>query len=718
MARNKREDNYDNENSSSVYGRDGLDNYNDNLSKQAVGSIFKNIDNGTETTYDDADDSVNVVIDTNFDIKNNRQRKQLVDNFFAKDEMDKKNSKPKQHFSRDLRRETTNKRPRQVMTDANSAFSKDDDTLAVKYVTRGNHQPLTPAMTARRKNVTMMESQRIPIITDEDIDAYKQEHKANKQQEYIEPEFEEKAHKEKVLAYANSNKETMPIDYDHYDEYVHSSSTTTDQKQIIEALKNEQYEKERALEDTLYRLSEENKRYRSIIETTNKQYKKDETPIMLAEEVDDYDYIEDDEFEVDNTSIKPQYDIEQYEESEDVQNQYENEQNIEDLQQLENIEQYEKEYEEVKQHTSHRLNKQKPFIPARNLTETNINKQSKLMIDEEFEDDFYDLESDTYVTKKTPHTTGEIKRINNTVATELSMDELDDFTFENYDTSDMEYLRNAIKERSKVQKMQNLDRKFEEFEKEHRDFGNRQKSQNPKQPRPKQPNPKQQRPVNTQQKNKSSKSDDYEYRTRRNPQPRPENINNTSRNEKLNTASRKINTQTKSKIKAVELDEGFDYAYENKAKQFAISFGANIVLAIALITMFTVNSIKTSEIKKEIETLQLTNQELITQNNKVTELQLELDYYKGLYEATEEGQASLSGNNSGNNTDEDIKDNTDDVDNNRPSAGSTYTVQAGDTLSKISKKVYNDSNQYHKIMTANNLTSDALTAGQVLIIPE
>ncbi len=713
MARNKKDENYDNENSSSVYGRDGIDNYNynDNLSKQAVGSIFENIDKGTETAYDDAQDTANIVIDTNFDIKNNRQRKQLVNDFFTKGEMEKKNRKSKEPINRDVKRESMSRRPRQVMTDANSAFARDDDTIAVKYVTRGNHQPLTPAMTAKRKNVTMMESQRIPIITDEEIDAYKKEHRT---------------HNEKVVAYANSNKETKPIDYDHYDEYIHSSSTTTDQREIIEALKNEQNEKERALENTLYRLSEENKRYRSIIETTNKQYKKNDAPIRLAteENAEHEEIVEYDEYEnIDGFKV---YNIE----DEDVDlEQFEDEQQLEadeyEVYEEEYADEYEEEYEpeyvedDVKQHTSHRLNKQKPFIPARNLTETHINKQNKNGIEE----DFYDLESDTYVTRKNHHTTGEIKRINSTVATEISLDELDDFAFDNYDTSDMEYLRNAIKERSQAQKMQNLDKQFEEFEKKHRDFGNRKSEQpmQPKQPRPKQGNPKQQRPSNPQQKSPKSKSDSYEYRTRRNPQPRPEQntshtASHTARNERLNTASRKMNTQTTSKIKTVELDEGYDYAYESKAKQFAVSLGGNIILLIALVTMFTVNSIKTSEIKKEIENLKFTNEELISQNNKVSEVQLELDYYKGLYEATEEGQASLVDNNTANSVDS--QDGEDKVEANKPAAGGTYTVQPGDTLSSISRKVYNDSSQYKKIMTANNLTSDSLSAGQVLIIPE
>jgi nucleoid-associated protein YgaU len=49
-----------------------------------------------------------------------------------------------------------------------------------------------------------------------------------------------------------------------------------------------------------------------------------------------------------------------------------------------------------------------------------------------------------------------------------------------------------------------------------------------------------------------------------------------------------------------------------------------------------------------------------------------------------------------------------------------HTVQKGDTLSKISKEVYGDANQYNKIFEANKpmLTSpDKIYPGQVLRIP-
>ena len=49
-----------------------------------------------------------------------------------------------------------------------------------------------------------------------------------------------------------------------------------------------------------------------------------------------------------------------------------------------------------------------------------------------------------------------------------------------------------------------------------------------------------------------------------------------------------------------------------------------------------------------------------------------------------------------------------------------YTVQSGDTLSKISKQFYGDANRYMKIFEANKdtlINPDKINAGQVLRIP-
>lgn len=52
--------------------------------------------------------------------------------------------------------------------------------------------------------------------------------------------------------------------------------------------------------------------------------------------------------------------------------------------------------------------------------------------------------------------------------------------------------------------------------------------------------------------------------------------------------------------------------------------------------------------------------------------------------------------------------------------GQTYTVQSGDTLSKISQQFFGDANQYQRIFEANKdkLSSpDKIQVGQVLTIP-
>jgi LysM repeat protein len=54
-------------------------------------------------------------------------------------------------------------------------------------------------------------------------------------------------------------------------------------------------------------------------------------------------------------------------------------------------------------------------------------------------------------------------------------------------------------------------------------------------------------------------------------------------------------------------------------------------------------------------------------------------------------------------------------------AARTYTVQAGDTLSKISKQFYGDANKYMRIFEANRdklKDPDKIQPGQELVIPE
>jgi len=49
----------------------------------------------------------------------------------------------------------------------------------------------------------------------------------------------------------------------------------------------------------------------------------------------------------------------------------------------------------------------------------------------------------------------------------------------------------------------------------------------------------------------------------------------------------------------------------------------------------------------------------------------------------------------------------------------TYTIQAGDNLSKISKLFYGNANQYMKIAQANNIADpNVIRAGATLVIPQ
>ena len=56
-----------------------------------------------------------------------------------------------------------------------------------------------------------------------------------------------------------------------------------------------------------------------------------------------------------------------------------------------------------------------------------------------------------------------------------------------------------------------------------------------------------------------------------------------------------------------------------------------------------------------------------------------------------------------------------------PAASRTYTVVAGDTLSKIAKREYGDFNKWDRIYQANRATiqkPSVIHPGQVLVIPE
>ncbi len=51
-------------------------------------------------------------------------------------------------------------------------------------------------------------------------------------------------------------------------------------------------------------------------------------------------------------------------------------------------------------------------------------------------------------------------------------------------------------------------------------------------------------------------------------------------------------------------------------------------------------------------------------------------------------------------------------------SGLTYSVQSGDTLSKIAKRFYGDANHYHQIAQASGISNpDQIDVGQELTLP-
>ena len=51
-------------------------------------------------------------------------------------------------------------------------------------------------------------------------------------------------------------------------------------------------------------------------------------------------------------------------------------------------------------------------------------------------------------------------------------------------------------------------------------------------------------------------------------------------------------------------------------------------------------------------------------------------------------------------------------------SGLTYTVESGDTLSKIAKRFYGDANHYHAIAQASGISNpDHIEVGQVVTLP-
>ncbi len=795
----------------SRYNRDSLDNYNDNLSKRAVGSIFNNIDFDNPSSKDDDDynaDKEDFTIDTNFSIKSNTQRKQVVSDFFADDDAAPKR-KPKNSRPTRLGESTPNPIvSKKQLTNNNSAFTTDDDTLYnKKYVTRGNHMAVTPAMAAKRKNKTMMESQRIPTVTDEEIEAYKSTITLAQNTGKI-PTTNTSSHTSYISSNIKSSLQNKQNTPEHYD-----TSITAEQKEIYDYLQSEIHKKELDIENTMYRINEKTKHYNEIIESTNKKYTKSgandfstqysedllqtanrrtsaKNPVFV-ESPEENDFNENNFSE--NSFKEDNFKEDNFKESFDKEfNNYDNSDfdNLDDYdtssisdddldQDFEDTIASNYSYQEKPSRQS------RPLIPTNNLSENKVARRGNdSLIKDQETGNFYDVETDTYVTQKTKFNTGEVTLINDTVATEISLEDLDELVFDNYDTTDMEFLRQAIKEKSQARKMQVIDEQFSEFEKKHRDFGHKnvppKTSPRPRPNRKPEPSPKEndfehenhpstgrvtsqrQRPetrdvkeeteYNSYEYRKSqtaqhSQVDEDDYNTGRhntnhsntgrhntdhtgrhnNDHTGRHNIENTGRYNTSHTG--RIPPTHTSKISTVDLDADYD-DYEDYSKRYNISLAFNIFLAVAVVSVSIFTFLKVSSLSDQVTSLSAANAELVEQNNKINELQIDVDYYKDLYQNTEEGKARLEAEKNGetSSTETDSTDSTDSTESTSSSnssnstststgSGKTYTVESGDTLSSISKKMYGTSNEYKKIMEANNLTSENVSIGQVLIIP-
>ncbi len=753
--------------------RDGLDNYNDNLSKRAVNSIFNNIEfnnsNSDENTEDEFDD--NYTIDTNFNIKSTQQRRQLVSDVFADDDVAPKR-KPKN--ARPTRLGEASPNPissKKQLTSNNSAFTSDDDTLYNKnYVTRGNHVAVTPAMAAKRKNKTMMESQRIPTVTDEEIAAYKSSISLSDTGSID------------ITPTANTPvvaKQQQPVDYERY--------ITREQKEIYDYLQSEIQRKKTNIENTMHRMNEKTKHYNEIIESTNKKYNNavnnstlennsytddDYQPInqplnqtpSTTDTADFIDYTKVDntaDFENSNIDIDDNLDI-----------------SYDDLDQdFEDTVASNYGYQEKPTRQS------RPLIPTNDLSapKAKVRRGNDAFVRNQDSNTLSNEESDTYSTKQNKFNTGEVSVINDTVTTEIALEDLDELVFDNYDTTDMEFLRKAIKEKSQARKMQVLEEQFSEFEKKHRDFGNKnvppRTTSRPKPNKPENHNPdtstresyvkersrahhnddfdfdtalSNTSRIATQKEHSEQNYNSYEYRKAQRAQNSHEdedyntgrhNTSHSGRHNTVNTNTGRYNTAPHtntgryntahtgrippthtSRITTVDLDNEYDDV-DDYSKKFNTSLIFNIVLVIFVLGLSTYSFLKVSTLSEEVESLRTANAELVEQNNKINELQIDVDYYKDLYQNTEEGKASLEAErkaeagNQVESTDPSTSTETSSTDTPSTASGKTYTVQSGDTLSSISKKFYGTSSEYKKIMEANKLTSENVSIGQELIIP-
>ncbi len=175
-------------------------------------------------------------------------------------------------------------------------------------------------------------------------------------------------------------------------------------------------------------------------------------------------------------------------------------------------------------------------------------------------------------------------------------------------------------------------------------------------------------------------------------------------------------------------DERFEAA-SSSALSPLIKFGALAVFVVMLLILFVLiykynannNMLKeanktieeTNGEQGEITKLKLQNDEL---TQKLNEINTELDSIKeqvsGFSASSTETDASQNSNSTESNPQTPAPSNV------NSNGDTVYVVKQGDNLSKISKLFYGNLTDYSKIMKANNLSSDSLVVGQVLVIPK
>lgn len=151
--------------------------------------------------------------------------------------------------------------------------------------------------------------------------------------------------------------------------------------------------------------------------------------------------------------------------------------------------------------------------------------------------------------------------------------------------------------------------------------------------------------------------------------------------------------------------------YNRRINSFLLGF-TFILLVILVYLVHELVSIKLTNEEvaaEDLNILQLKNNDLM---EEIIRLQLENENLTRDLETVE---------NISNHTEEEVlEDNIPssiDTQNNIP-ANSKYTVQAGDNLTKISKKFYDTESEVDKIKEANNMVTDDIFVGASIIIPQ